>query len=39
MIDAMERVSAADPGLSPESLEWLGRLDQDLEVMVFATPT
>jgi len=39
VVDAMERVSAADPGLSPESLEWLARLDQDLEVMVFATPT
>jgi alkyl hydroperoxide reductase subunit AhpF len=39
VVDAMERVSAADPGLSPESLAWLGRLEQDLEVMVFATPT
>jgi alkyl hydroperoxide reductase subunit AhpF len=38
VVDAMERVSAAAPGLSPKSLEWLGRLDQDLEVMVFATP-
>ncbi|HEY8643076.1 MAG TPA: hypothetical protein VIO84_09970 [Candidatus Dormibacteraeota bacterium] len=39
VVDAMERVSAADPGLSPQSLEWLGRLEADLEVMVFATPT
>ena len=39
VVDAMERVSAADPGLSPESLAWLGRLQEDLEVMVFATPT
>jgi hypothetical protein len=39
VVDAMERVSAADPGLSPQTLEWLGRLEEDLEVMVFATPT
>jgi len=39
VVDAMERVSAADPGLSEQTLAWLGRVDQDLEVMVFATPT
>ncbi len=39
VVDAIERVSSADHGLSEQTLDWLGRLDQDLEVMVFATPT
>lgn len=39
VVDAIERVSSADHGLSPQTLDRLGRLDQDLEVMVFATPT
>ena len=39
VVDAMERVSAADPGLSEQTLAWLERLQADLEVMVFATPT
>jgi len=39
VVDAMERVSAADPGLSELTLERLARLEDDLEVMIFATPT
>jgi alkyl hydroperoxide reductase subunit AhpF len=39
VVDAIERVSSTDHGLSPQTLDRLGRLDQDLEVMVFASPT
>ncbi len=39
LIDAVERVSRADPGLSDESLAALAQLTEPAEVMVFATPT
>jgi alkyl hydroperoxide reductase subunit AhpF len=39
LIDAVERVSRAEPGLSEESLEALAKLTEPAEVMVFATPT
>lgn len=42
VVDAVERVSRSEPGLSPQSLEQLARLDQleePVEIMVFATPT
>jgi alkyl hydroperoxide reductase subunit AhpF len=39
VVDAMERLSAGEPGLSEQTLAWLERLEADLEVMVFATPT
>lgn len=42
VVDAVERVSRSEPGLSQESLEQLERLDQleePVEIMVFATPT
>lgn len=39
VVDAIERVSAGEPGLSEQTLAWLERLESDLEVMVFATPT
>jgi hypothetical protein len=39
LIDAIERVSRAEPGLSEESLEALAKLTEPTEVMVFATPT
>src|SRR5437016_1433188 len=39
LIDAVERVSRAEHGLSAASLAELARLDQPTEVMVFATPT
>lgn len=39
VVDAIERVSAGDPALSEQTLAWLARLEQDLEVVVFATPT
>ena len=39
LIDAVERVSRAEPGLSEESLEALAMLTEPTEVMVFATPT
>ena len=39
LIDAVERVSRAEPGLSEESLEALAKLTEPTEVMVFATPT
>lgn len=39
VVDAIERVSGGDHGLSEQTLDWLGRLEDDLEVMVFATPT
>jgi alkyl hydroperoxide reductase subunit AhpF len=39
LIDAVERVSRADPGLSEESLAALAKLTEPAEVMVFATPT
>src|SRR5437588_3779319 len=39
LIDAVERVSRADHGLSDESLAALAKLTEPAEVMVFATPT
>jgi alkyl hydroperoxide reductase subunit AhpF len=39
LIDAVERVSRADPGLSDESLAALAQLTEPAEVLVFATPT
>jgi alkyl hydroperoxide reductase subunit AhpF len=39
LIDAVERVSRADPGLSEETLTELAKLTEPTEVMVFATPT
>jgi hypothetical protein len=39
LIDAVERVSRGDPGLSEESLAALAKLTEPAEVMVFATPT
>jgi alkyl hydroperoxide reductase subunit AhpF len=39
VVDAIERVSRAEAGLSEKSIELLGRLDQPAEVLVFVTPT
>jgi alkyl hydroperoxide reductase subunit AhpF len=39
VVDAIERVSTGEHGLSESTVERLGRVDQPLEVMVFATPT
>ena len=39
LIDAVERVSRAEPGLSEVSLAALAKLTEPTEVMVFATPT
>lgn len=39
VVDAIERVSSGDHGLSEVSVEALGTLADDLEVLVFATPT
>jgi len=39
LIDAIERVSLSEHGLSEQSLEALGKLTEPTEVMVFATPT
>src|SRR6202011_298734 len=39
LIDAIERVSRAEHGLSEESVAALARLTEPTEVMVFATPT
>jgi alkyl hydroperoxide reductase subunit AhpF len=39
LIDAVERVSRAEHGLSQESLDALAELTEPTEVMVFATPT
>ncbi len=39
LLDAVERVSSGDPGLSAETREALAGLDKDVELMVFVTPT
>jgi hypothetical protein len=39
LIDAVERVSRAEHGLSEESLAALAKLTELAEIMVFATPT
>jgi alkyl hydroperoxide reductase subunit AhpF len=39
LVDAIERVSRSDAGLSEESLAHLEKLTEPTEVMVFATPT
>ena len=39
VVDAIERVSRAEVGLSERSLDRLSALEGSLEVMVFATPT
>ena len=38
-VDAIERISAAEPGLSERTVERLEGLTEPVEVMVFATPT
>lgn len=39
LIDAVERVSRAEHGLTEESVAALAKLTEPVEVMVFATPT
>lgn len=39
VVDAMERVSNREPGLSEATLQALSALTEPVEVMVFATPT
>lgn len=39
LIDAVERVSSGDHGLSAETVTSLAKLTEPTEVMVFATPT
>ena len=39
LIDAVERVSRAEHGLSEASVQALGKLTEPIEVLVFATPT
>lgn len=39
VVDAVERVSAGEPGLSERTLERLEEITEPVEVMVFATPT
>jgi hypothetical protein len=39
VVDAIERVSTGDHGLSPTTLEALARLTEPVDVTVFATPT
>jgi alkyl hydroperoxide reductase subunit AhpF len=39
VVDAIERVSTGDHGLSESTLERLARVEEPVEVMVFATPT
>lgn len=39
VVDAIERASSGNLGLSPETIEELDRLGDPLELMVFATPT
>src|ERR1700736_6985905 len=39
VVDAIERVSTGDHGLSESTVEQLARVDEQVEVMVFATPT
>jgi alkyl hydroperoxide reductase subunit AhpF len=39
LIDAVERVSRAEPGLSKESVAALAKLTEPTELLVFATPT
>lgn len=39
LLDAIERVSSKDGSLAPEVAERLSKLDTDVEVMVFVTPT
>ena len=39
LLDAIERVSAAAAELTPEVSQQLAQLDEDVEVMVFVTPT
>lgn len=39
VVDAIERVSTGDHGLCESTLEKLARVEEPVEVMVFATPT
>lgn len=39
VVDTIERLSRGDPGLSDQSLGWLGKITEPVEVMVFTTPT
>ena len=39
VVDAMERVSSGEHGLSEATVEALGRLEDPVEIKVFATPT
>jgi alkyl hydroperoxide reductase subunit AhpF len=38
-VDALERVSSQEHDLSEQSVEWLNRLEEPLNLMVFTTPT
>src|SRR5207249_3738517 len=39
LVDAIERVSTGEPGLSGEARDAIAELDRDAELMVFTTPT
>jgi len=39
VVDAIERVSTGEHGLSEETVESLSAVRDDVEVLVFATPT
>lgn len=39
VVDGIERVSSGDHGLSESSLEKVARVEEPVEVMIFATPT
>ncbi len=39
VVDAIERLSSGEPGLTAQTLERLALVAEPLEVMVFATPT
>lgn len=39
VVDAVERVSRSEPGLSERTMERLALLEEEVEIMVFATPT
>lgn len=39
VVDAIERVSRSEPGLADASMRQLERLEEPVELMVFATPT
>jgi hypothetical protein len=39
VVDAMERVSSGEHGLSDKTLEMLGKVTEPIDVTIFATPT